>query len=295
MMSPVRGDWVDDDPGLAKYISLAYGAPRLTRKEELELTRSWKQKGDHRAADQIVRAHLRYVVAIVLTYRRYGVSLSELIAEGNFGLVHALKKFEPERGNRFVTYSSYWVRAYVLNYVIRSWSLVGGGSGALRSKAFFKLRRERARVQNLVGDGEDADELLAKRMDVSVEKVRMMLQQLEARDLSLDMKPFDESGPSLVDTLVSTNESQEESLAATGVRAELKSIVRDALGTLDVRERYIVENRLMAHREDELTLDQLGRRFGVSGERARQLEVRAKGKLKARLAPTMSASGLTDM
>ena len=283
MMSPVRGDWVDDDPGLAKYISLAYGAPRLTRKEELELTRSWKQKGDHRAADQIVRAHLRYVVAIVLTYRRYGVSLSELIAEGNFGLVHALKKFEPERGNRFVTYSSYWVRAYVLNYVIRSWSLVGGGSGALRSKAFFKLRRERARVQNLVGDGEDADELLAKRMDVSVEKVRMMLQQLEARDLSLDMKPFDESGPSLVDTLVSTNESQEESLAATGVRAELKSIVRDALGTLDVRERYIVENRLMAHREDELTLTELGRRFGVSRERARQLEVRAKDKLKARL------------
>ncbi len=283
--------WIDDGPGLAKYISLVRGLPRLTREEELGLVQAWAQKEDPRAADQIVRAHLRYVVAIALKYRRYGVSLSELIAEGNFGLVHALKKFEPERGNRFVTYASYWIRAYVLQYIIRSWSLIGGGSGALRSKTFFKLRRERARVHNLVGDGEEGNELLAKRMDVPVEKVRLMLQQLEVRNLSLETTKICE-GVSLMDTLVSTDESQEESLAAAGVRAELKSVVQDALGTLDERERYIVENRLMAHREDELTLVELGQRFGVSRERARQLEVRAKDKLKARLAPTMSASGL---
>ena len=283
----VRGDWAADDPGLAKYISLVHGFPRLTREEELGLVHAWKQKEDPRAEDQLMRAHLRYVVAIALKYRRYGVSLPDLIAEGNVGLLRALKKFEPERGNRFVTYASYWIRAYVLEYVIRSWSLVGAGSGALRSKTFFKLRRERARVHNLVGDGEDANELLAKRMDVPVEKVRLMLRQLEARDLSLETKVFAESDTSLMDTLVSPNESQEESMAADGVRAELKSVVQDALGTLDERERYIVEKRLMAHREDELTLAELGQRFGVSRERARQIEVRAKGKLKARLGPAL--------
>ncbi|KKN30591.1 hypothetical protein LCGC14_0832550 [marine sediment metagenome] len=280
-MMAVRGDWVGDDPGLAKYISSVNKLPRLTREEELKLTRAWKQKEDRRAADQIMRAHLRYVVAIALKYRRYSVSLSDLIAEGNVGLFRALKKFEPERGNRFVTYASYWIRAYVLEYVIRSWSLVGAGSGALRSKTFFKLRRERIRAHNLVGDGEEASELLAKRMDVSVETVRSMLGQLEARDLSLETRIFEDV--SLMDTLVSTSESQEESLAAAGVSAELKSVVQDALGTLDKRERYIVENRLMADREDELTLAELGQRFGVSRERARQLEVRAKDKLKVRL------------
>lgn len=288
----VRGDRVSDDPGLAKYISSVHSQPRLTREEELALTRAWKQGKDRRAADQLVRAHLRYVVGAAFKYRRYGMPLSELIAEGNVGLVRALKKFDPERGNRFVTYSAYWIRAYVLEYIIRSWSLVGAGSGALRSRMFFKLRRERIRVHNLVGDGEDANELLAKRMDVPVEKVRLMLRQLESRDLSLDTtKTFDDSDTSFVDTLISTDASQEESLAAIGERDELKSTVQSALRTLDKRERYIVENRLMADREDALTLEELGRCFGVSRERARQLEVRAKGKLKARLDGRVGALG----
>ncbi len=281
-----RTRWAGNDLGLAKYISSVQALPRLTREAELTLTRAWKQKEDHRAADQLVRAHLRYVVAAAFKYRRYGVLLSELVAEGNLGLIRALKKFDPERGNRFITYASYWFRVYVLEYVIRSWSLVGTRSGALRSRMFFKLRRERIRVHNLVGDGEDANELLAKRMDVPVEKVRLMLRQLESRDLSLDTtKTFDDSDTSFVDTLISTDASQEESLVSAGERDELKSTVQSALRTLDKRERYIVENRLMADREDALTLEELGRCFGVSRERARQLEVRAKGKLKARLAP----------
>ncbi len=271
------------DPGLSKYIASVNALPRLTRERELELARAWKQKGDHQAADQIARANLRYVVAIALKFRRYGVSVAELIAEGNFGLAHALKKFDPERGNRFVTYASHWIRAYELNYIIRSWSLVGAGTGALRSKMFFKLRRERFRVQNSVGDGEDENELLAKRMDLPVEKVRTMLCQLEARDLSLDTPVADDSDTTLLNMLVSANETQEESLAAAGAKAELKSVVQDAMGTLDARERYIVKNRLMADRDDRLTLDQLGRLFGVTRERARQLEVRAKSKLKTRL------------
>lgn len=273
----------DNDPNISRYLSMVQGFPQLDREAELELAKRWQDQGDVDAADKLVRAHLRYVVAIALKYRRYGVPLSELIAEGNFGVVHALKKFQPERGNRFVTYAAYWIRAYILNYIIRSWSLVGAGSGALRSKMFFRLRREKVRVLNLVGDGAAADELLATRLGLTLEQVQGMLRRLEARDVSLDAKMYEDSGTAVLDTLVSPTQDQEQSLAATGVQEKLKDAVREAVDELDDREKYIVENRLMADPEDELSLAELGRRLGVSRERARQLEARAKKKLRGRL------------
>lgn len=273
----------DNDPNVSRYLSMVQGFPQLDREAELELAKRWQEHEDVDAADKLVRAHLRYVVAIALKYRRYGVPLSELIAEGNFGVVHALKKFQPERGNRFVTYAAYWIRAYILNYIIRSWSLVGAGSGALRSKMFFRLRREKVRVLNLVGDGAAADELLATRLGLTTEQVQGMLRRLEARDVSLDAKMYEDSGTAVLDTLVSPTQDQEQSLAATGVQEKLKDAVREAVDELDDREKYIVENRLMADPEDELSLAELGRRLGVSRERARQLEARAKKKLRGRL------------
>jgi RNA polymerase sigma-32 factor len=273
----------DADPTISRYISTVQNYPQLSREEELVLAKAWSEHGDEEAADKLVRAHLRYVVAIALKYRRYGVPLSELIAEGNFGVVHALKKFQPDRGNRFVTYAAYWIRAYVLNYVIRSWSLVGAGSGALRSKMFFRLRREKVRVLNLVGDGEAADELLAQRLGLKSDQVQSMLRRLESRDLSLDAKVFDDSSATVVDTLVAPGQDQEQSLATSGLRDRLRGAVQDAILDLDDRERFIVEQRLMADPEDELSLAELGRRLGVSRERARQLEARAKKKLKGRL------------
>ena len=273
----------DADPTISKYIAKVQGYPQLSREAEFELAQAWIQRADSAAADKLVRAHLRYVVAIALKYRRYGVPLSELIAEGNFGVVHALKKFQPERGNRFVTYAAYWIRAYILNYVIRSWSLVGAGSGALRSKMFFRLRREKVRVLNLVGDGDDADELLATRLGLTKDQVQAMLRRLESRDVSLDSKVFDDSATSLVDTLIAPGQDQEQTLASSGLHDKLRGAVSDAVKELDERERFIVENRLMADPEDELSLAELGRRLGVSRERARQLEARAKKKLKGRL------------
>ncbi|MCA9597141.1 MAG: RNA polymerase factor sigma-32 [Myxococcales bacterium] len=271
------------DAALSRYITAVHQYPKLTREEELKLTRQWVKTQDPKVADELVRAHMRYVVAIALKYRRYGVPLAELIAEGNFGVVHALKKFEPERGNRFVTYAAYWIRAYVLNYVIRSWSLVGVGSGALRSKLFFKLRRERVRVMNLLGDTERANEALAKKFNVTPEQVAAMVRRLETRDLSLDTKVFDDSATSMVDTLPASDASQDETLEADQRRGVVKRTVRTALETLDQRERYIVENRLLADSEDELSLAEIGRRLGVSRERARQLEERAKRKLRQRI------------
>src|SRR6187431_3527935 len=181
------------DPSLTHYIAAAHAYPELTREDEHELTVRWLTQKDEVAREELVRAHLRYVVSIAFKYHRYGLPLAELVAEGNFGLVHALQKFDTSRGTRFVTYASYWIRAYILNHVIRSWSMVGGGSGALRSKMFFKLRRERVRITNLVGEGDQADELLAKALDVPKAKVTSMVRRLEARDVSLDAKVYDDS------------------------------------------------------------------------------------------------------
>jgi len=271
------------DPSVSRYITMVQHLPRLTREDELEIATRWCRDSDEKAKDALVRAHLRYVVAIALKYRRYGLPLAELIAEGNFGVVHALSKFEPERGNRFVTYAAYWIRAYMLNYIIRSWSLVSAGSGALRSKMFFKLRRERVRITNLVGEGDRADELLAERFGMPKAQISAMLRRLDGRDVSLDSKVFDDSVTTLVDTLQSPDESQEDTFSGRQVRDQLSDAVRSALDGLDQRERFIVEKRLMADSDDELSLAEIGRRLGVSRERARQLEARAKRKIKTQI------------
>ncbi|HEY6562682.1 MAG TPA: sigma-70 family RNA polymerase sigma factor [Polyangiaceae bacterium] len=279
------------DATVSRYMSMVQALPELAREDEYRLAIAWRDRADERSRDALIRGHLRAVVAICLKYRRYGLPLSELIAEGNFGLVHALSKFEPERGNRFVTYAAYWVRAYVLNYIIRSWSMVGVGSGALRSKMFFKLRRERVRITNLVGEGEEAEEMLAKQLEVSRTALTSMLGRLEARDVSLDSKQFDDSRGSLVDTLASPGVDQEQTLASSEVQGYVRDAVQNAIEDLDRRERYIVEHRLMADAEDELSLAEIGRRLGVSRERARQLEARAKRKLKLRIAELSRKSG----
>ncbi|HVJ19779.1 MAG TPA: sigma-70 family RNA polymerase sigma factor [Polyangiaceae bacterium] len=271
------------DNSLSRYISRVHKYEQLSRETETALVKRWREHADEAARTEVVNAHLRYVVAIALKYRRYGVPVDELISEGNFGVVHALSKFEPERGTRFVTYAAYWIRAYILNHIIRSWSLVGVGSGALRSKMFFKLRRERVKILNRVGEGAEADALLAKSMGLPEAKVVSMVRRLESRDVSLDAKVFDDSGTTLADMLVGNEVSQEEGLAATELGDHLRDAVRRAVTVLDKRERYIVERRLMADGDDELSLAEIGRRLGVSRERARQLEARAKRKLKSRI------------
>lgn len=276
---------------LHRYFTQVRGYPALTREEEQELVIRFRTLGDEAARETLIAAHLRYVVAIALKYQRYGVPLEELVSEGNFGLVHALGKFELDRGTRFVTYAAYWIRAYVLNHVIRSWSLVGVGSGALRSKMFFRLRRERVKIANLVGEGEQAESMLAQSLGLPQATVSAMLRRLDARDVSLDSKPVDGSNTSLGDLLITPGSSQEETVADSEVDARRRVAVKDALSELDERERYIVEKRLMADREDELSLAEIGRQLGVSRERARQLEVRAKRKLKSKIQDLSRRSG----
>ncbi|HWP07299.1 MAG TPA: sigma-70 family RNA polymerase sigma factor [Polyangiaceae bacterium] len=276
---------------ISPYLNRVRSYPVLNREEEQVLVASWLEGNDTSARERLLAAHLRYVVAIALRYRRYGVPIEELVSEGNFGLVHALGKFEPSRGTRFVTYAAYWIRAYVLNHVIRSWSLVGVGSGALRSKMFFRLRRERVRIANLVGEGGEADSMLAQAMGLPEATVQAMVRRLDARDVSLDSKPFDDSSASLADLLASGDRSQEETLAASERDDQVRTAVQSAMEELDERERYIAEKRLMADHEEELSLAEIGRRLGVSRERARQLEVRTKRKLRRRIEELARRSG----
>jgi RNA polymerase sigma-32 factor len=260
------------------YLAAARRVPELGRDEEAELARRWKVAGDRRAANALARSHLRQVVAIAMKLRHYGVPVGELVAEGNVGVVQALAKFEPERGVRFGTYASYWVRAQMLSHVVKSYSAVQGSDGPMRSQVFFKLRRERVRVANQFGAGEAADQELAQRLGVSIERVRGMLQRLDGRDVSLDAPVTAESGK-LLDR-VPAPDDQEQQLYAEQVRGSLQSAVSDAVARLDSRERYIVEKRLMADGDEQQSLADIARLLKISRERARQLEARAKSKLR---------------
>jgi RNA polymerase sigma-32 factor len=259
--------------------------PSLTQGEEARLARAFRDHGDQRAAARLVASNLRHVVSIALGYRRYGIPVSDLIAEGNFGIAHAIHKFDPERGNRFMTYAAYWVRAFILKHVIDSWSIVGMGSGTLRSKVFFGLRRERGRITSLLGEGDPANVLLAQTFGVTVEQVLAMALRVDAHDVSLDAKVFEDGPRSAMDAMVSGTPSQEELLSHAEEAAFQRARLTKAVRTLDARERYIVETRMMADTDEELSLAEIGRRMGISRERARQLESRTKRKLRDLLPP----------
>ena len=268
---------------LAYLQTQARAATGLASQEEQELLRRWRQGADRGAADRLLRANLKAVLAVAFRYRRYGVPLPELAAEGAFGMVQALAKFDERRGIRFATYANHWIRAYVLDHVIRSWSMVGGGSGMLRSRLFFRVRRERAKIHSLLGEGDAADQAFAKWLQVDTQHARELVARVEARDVSLQRPAHPGASVRLIDLLVG-NEDQERSLLQTEQQGFTTRLVAQAVAELDPRERYIVERRLMADPAEELSLAAISRHMGVSRERARQLETRAKRKLRASLA-----------
>ena len=268
---------------LSSFINQANRIPRLSADEERELATRWRDHGDRKAADRIVSAHLRFVVALATKYRRYRVPMADLVSEGCVGLLQALEKFEPDRGFRFVTYATFWIRARMVDCVLRGWSIVRSGSPALSSKIFFRLRRERARLESQLGEGPAVREALAAKLGVTASEVAGMLQRIEGVDVSLDAPLFDDGGATMVDTLASRETGQDVVCAEAETSSRAESVVSEALETLDPRERFIAENRLMADGDEELSLAEIGRRMGVSRERARQIEARAKKKLRTRI------------
>ncbi|MFA9409845.1 MAG: RNA polymerase sigma factor RpoD/SigA [Deltaproteobacteria bacterium] len=265
---------------LDRYIQQVRAIPKLSREDEHQLALRARD-GDQDATDKLVEANLRYVVAIGLQYRRYGVTLGDLIAEGSVGLVTAVRKFDPHRGTRFVTYAGYWIRAFVLEAVVRSSTMIGAGSGPFRSKLFFRLRRERARLSNLIADPEELIATLAAEFDTTSEKMTELLRRLDQREISLDAPAYHDSDATLVETLPGAAEPQDVMVARQRRQSGIELRLEGALSVLDDRERLIVEKRILS--DDSASLASLGRELGVSRERARQLEARAKKKLAEEL------------
>jgi RNA polymerase sigma-32 factor len=269
------------DSGTSQYIDRVRAIPLLDRETEHDIAVR-ALAGDAEAKNALVRANLRFVVAIALSYRRYGIRIADLIAEGNLGLMIAAGKFDPERGTRFVTYAGYWIRALILDLIVRSSTMVGAGSGPLRSKLFFRLRRERARIGNLVPDVHERNAILAQQFETSEEKMEEMLRRLDARDVSLDQPVHPESGVTMLDALEDeTSATPEQATALHESGGRVKERLHAALSRLDKRELYIVQQRYMG--DEEVSLAEIGRELGVSRERARQLEARAKQKLREQL------------
>jgi RNA polymerase sigma-32 factor len=265
---------------LDRYIQQVRAIPKLSREAEHELALR-SGEGDQAATDRLVEANLRYVVAIALQYRRYGITLGDLIAEGSVGLVTAVRKFDPHRGTRFVTYAGYWIRAFVLEAVVRSSTMIGAGSGPFRSKLFFRLRRERARLSNVIADPEELITKLASDFDTTPAKMTELLRRLDQREISLDAPAYHDSDSTLVETLPGTAEPQDQMVARQRRQSGIQLRLAGAMSVLDERERLIVEKRILS--DDSASLASLGRELGVSRERARQLEARAKKKLAEEL------------
>jgi RNA polymerase sigma-32 factor len=268
---------------LSMYLSEINQLPLLSVEEEQRLARRYVNEGDLDAAHTLVTSNLRFVVKVAYEYRSYGIKMSDLIQEGNIGLMKAVQKFDPDKQIRLISYGVWWIRAYIQNYILKSWSLVKLGTTQAQRKLFFSLARTKRELEKLGhGDGSAEDtRKIAKRLHVKPAEVAEMQQRMDGRDLSLDAPLGDDGGTSHLDFVASAATAPDDDLAEEEERGIVHERVGEALGRLDVRERYIIEQRVMSDRP--MTLKELGEHFGFSRERARQLEIRAKDKLKGEL------------
>ena len=251
--------------------------PLLTHEEEFKLAVRYRKHNDIDAAQKLITSNLRFVVKVAFEYKSYRVKLLDLIQEGNIGLMMAVKKFNPHKGYRFISYAIWWIRAYIQNFIIKTWSLVKIGTTQAQKKLFYKIGKIRKALESN-GENEKKYELLAHDLDVAKEDIIEMEQRMAARDLSLDA-PFDE-GQELthLDLLKEDSPNQEETLAQEEEKKIREREVQNAMKRLSEKEVYVIQNRIMA--EDPLTLQQIGDHLKLSRERVRQIEGEALKKLK---------------
>jgi len=268
------------ETGLARYLDQIRRFPLLEQQEEYMLAKSWREHGDRTAAHKLVTSHLRLVAKIAMGYRGYGLPISEVISEGNVGLMQAVKRFEPEKGFRLATYAMWWVKAAIQEYILRSWSLVKMGTTANQKKLFFNLRKAKSKISALE-DGDmrpDQVKTIAKRLGVPEQDVIDMNRRLSG-DASLNA-PIRADGDSgeWQDWLVDETSSQEAQLAESEEYDNRRKALTEALTVLNDRERRIFEARRLA--DNPLSLEELAEEFRVSRERVRQIEVRAFEKIQ---------------
>jgi RNA polymerase sigma-32 factor len=261
----------------------------LEPQEEYMLARSWREHGDREAAHKLVTSHLRLVAKIAMGYRGYGLPISEVISEGNVGLMQAVKRFEPEKGFRLATYAMWWIKAAIQEYILRSWSLVKMGTTANQKKLFFNLRKAKSKISALEeGDlRPDQVQIIAKRLGVTEQDVVDMNRRLGGdSSLNAPIRDDGESGE-WQDWLVDNAPNQERILAESQESNNRHKALISALDVLNDRERRIFEARRLA--DDPITLEDLAAEFGVSRERVRQIEVRAFEKVQKAVKNRMTA------
>src|SRR5437660_2985684 len=268
------------EPGLTRYLEEIRRFPMLERREEYMLSKRWREHGDRDAAHKLVTSHLRLVTKIASGYRGYGLAISEVISEGNIGLLQAVERFKPEKGFRLATYATWWIKAAIQEYILRSWSLVKIGTTANQKKLFFNLRKAKSKL-SAFDEGDmrpDQVKLIAKRLGVPEQDVIEMNRRLGG-DASLNA-PIREDGDAgeWQDWLLDETASQETRLVAEEQADNRKKALGEALTVLNDRERRIFEARRLA--DDPITLEDLAAEFGVSRERVRQIEVRAFEKVQ---------------
>jgi len=251
--------------------------PLLTQEEEFKLAARYIKYKEIEAAQKLITSNLRFVVKIAFEYKSYGVKLLDLVQEGNIGLMMAVKKFDPYKGYRFISYAIWWIRAYIQNFIIKTWSLVKIGTTQAQKKLFYKIGKVRKALES-DGAVEKKYELLAKDLDVTKEDIIEMEQRMSSRDLSLDA-PFDE-GQELthLELLREDSPNQEEAIAQEEEKRIQEREVQNAMRRLNEKETYVIKNRIMS--EEPLTLQQIGDHLKLSRERVRQIESEALKKLK---------------
>ncbi|MGZ8311849.1 MAG: RNA polymerase sigma factor RpoH [Allosphingosinicella sp.] len=272
------------EAGLNRYLSEIKKFPILTPEEEYMLAKRWTEHQDTEAAAKLVNSHLRLVAKIAMGYRGYGLPLSELISEGNIGLMQGVKKFEPERGFRLATYAMWWIRASIQEFILRSWSLVKMGTTAAQKKLFFNLRRMKNRIEAFEeGDLKPEDiKQIATDLGVTEEDVISMNRRMAmGGDTSLNVPLRDDSEGTWQDFLVDSEPLQDERVAEAEESQVRHALLVEAMQALNDRERHILTERRL--RDDPKTLEELSQVYDVSRERIRQIEVRAFEKLQKAL------------
>ena len=273
---------ISPDGNLSRYLDQIRAFPMLEPNEEYMLAKAWKEKEDVAAAHQLVTSHLRLVAKIAMGYRGYGLPVADLISEGNLGMMHAVKKFEPEKGFRLATYAMWWIKAAIQEYILRSWSLVKIGTTAGQKKLFFNLRRIKGQIQ-AIDDGDLKPEQvtqIATQLNVTEDEVMSMNQRMAGNDRSLNV-PLSRDGEGSgewQDWLQDDSPDQEVTFADHEEYDARKNLMLDAMQGLNPREQRILAARRLS--EPPLTREDLATEFNISRERIRQIEVRAFEKLQ---------------
>ena len=263
------------ESGLARYLEEIRRFPMLQPQEEYMLAKSWREHGDRTAAHKLVTSHLRLVAKIAMGYRGYGLPISEVISEGNVGLMQAVKRFEPDKGFRLATYAMWWIKASIQEYILRSWSLVKIGTTAAQKKLFFNLRKAKGHIK-AIEDGDLRPEhvkLIATKLGVSEEEVVSMNRRLAAPDHSLNAPMRADSEGEWQDWLVDDSPSQETMLADREQKDDRSELLVEGMKALNEREQHILTARRL--QDEPATLEDLSKEYGISRERVRQIEVRA--------------------